>query len=260
MNNSRSFDRAAGFYDQTRLLLEPIAKYGIPAILDILKPQARVLEVGAGTGRISIPLLEHGADLIGCDLSSRMLNRLQEKAPSARILQADATHLPFPSAHFDNVLTVHVLHLIPSWREVLREFKRVLVPGGAYLNAKTWASVGLPIGEKLRQFWRNWLAERGVSGRHPGVQDQDELFQELRSLGAEVAEVEVVRFSDSYILREELDRFASRTYSYTWDIPDAIFEASVRELRSWAEAEFGSLDQQIEDEVRFAIDVARFPG
>ena len=260
MSNSRSFDRAAGFYDQTRLTLEPIAKYGIPAIHNIIGSGARVLEAGAGTGRISIPLLERGVDLIGCDLSSKMLKRLQEKAPSASILQEYATHLPLTTAHFDYVLTVHVLHLIPSWREVLREFKRVLIPGGAYLNAKTWAAVGNPIGEQIRKFWRDWLAERGSNGRHPGVQDQDELFQELRSLGAEVDEVEVVRFSDPYILREELDRFAARTASYTWDIPDAIFDESVRALRAWVEAEFGSLDQQVEDEVRFAIDVARFPG
>lgn len=260
MNKSRSFDRAAGFYDQTRLMLEPIAKYGIPAILEIVGPNARILEAGAGTGRISIPLLERGADLIGCDLSSKMLNRLQEKDPSARIVQADATQLPFPSAHFDNVLTVHVLHLIPTWREVLREFRRVLVPGGEYLNAKTWASVGNQIGDQLRTHWREWLAERSVSGQHPGVQDNDQLFQELRSLGAEVNEVEVVRFSEPYILGEEVDRFAARNYSYTWDVPEAIFDASVRDLRTWAEAQFGSLDQQITDEVRFAIDVVRFPG
>jgi SAM-dependent methyltransferase len=260
MNKSRSFDRAAGFYDQTRLMLEPIAEYGIPAILDIVASKARILEVGAGTGRISIPLMERGADLIGCDLSSRMLARLQEKAPSARILQADATQLPFPNEHFDNVLTVHVLHLIPLWREVLREFKRVLVRGGTYLNAKTWASGGNTVGDQLRTHWRAWLEERGENGRHPGVQDNDELFQELRSLGAEVTEVEVVRFNDSYVLREELDRFAARTYSYTWDIPEAIFDASVRDLRTWTEAQFGSLDLQVVDEVRFAIDVARFPG
>ena len=45
MTNSRSFDRAANYYDQTRLLLEPVAKYGIPAVLDLLGADARVLEV-----------------------------------------------------------------------------------------------------------------------------------------------------------------------------------------------------------------------
>ncbi len=145
MNSSRSFDRAASFYDQTRPFRESIAKPGVQAILDITGPKARILDVGTGTGRISIPVLKQGLDLIGCDLSSKMLMRLQEKFPSARIAQSDASALPFPSACFDIVLTAHVLHLIPTWREALREFQRVLVPGGAYLNLKTWANVGISI-------------------------------------------------------------------------------------------------------------------
>ena len=138
MSNSRSFDRAAHIYDQTRLLNESIAKYGIPAIMDILGANARLLEVGAGTGRISIPLLERGADLIGCDLSSQMLARFQEKFAPAPIVQADAVFLPFASNQFEAVMTVHVLHLIPVWREALHEFKRVLEPGnerGELMNA-----------------------------------------------------------------------------------------------------------------------------
>src|SRR5689334_5426806 len=79
MNTSRSFDRAANYYDQTRQLLEPIANYGIPALVDAIGSGSRVLEVGAGTGRISIPLLERGVDWVGCDLSLPMMKRFQEK-------------------------------------------------------------------------------------------------------------------------------------------------------------------------------------
>lgn len=258
MKNSRSFDRAANFYDQTRLLLEPIAKYGIPTILDLFGPNARVLEAGSGTGRVSIPLLERGVDLIGCDLSSQMLRRFQEKFPSARIARADASSLPFPTAQFDVVLTVHVLHLIPSWREVLREFRRVLVPGGTYLNVTTGAAVGVSVIVKIRQFWRGWMKANGVDAGHPGARERADLLQELRSLGADLSEVEAIRFEESFNLREELDRFASRVYSETWDLPDALFDESIKELRAWATAEYGSLDQEIKDEVRFFIDVARF--
>lgn len=260
MSTSRSFDRAANIYDQTRRLLDPIARHGIPAILDFIGPGTHVLEVGSGTGRISVPLLEHGVDLIGCDLSPRMLRRFQEKLPSARIAQADAALLPFPSDHFDIVLTVHVLHLIPSWRDVLREFRRVLAPGGAYLNVSTWAPVGVSTSTKIREFWRSWMRANGIDAGHPGVRDQMTLLQELRSMGAKLTEVEAVRFTDSFILREELDRFTSRVYSETWDLPDAIFEASMKELRAWAIAEFGSLDQELENHVRFVIEVARFDG
>lgn len=259
MNYSRSFDRAASFYDQTRPLAEPAAKPGIQAILDITGPRAHVLDVGTGTGRISIPLLERGLDLIGCDLSAKMLLRLHEKLPSARIAQADASSLPFPSAHFEFVMTVHILHLIPSWRDVLREVWRVLQPGGAYLNVKTWGSSGVSLRDRLRTFWRDWLGTQGFNAHNPGLQDQTEFMRELGSMGAHLNEVEVLRYPLTFTLREELDRFASRIYSDSWDIPNPVFDASMKELRTWVEHEYGDLDGPRQDEVRFAIDIARFP-
>ena len=258
MTNSRSFDRAASFYDQTRPLAEPIEKPGMQAILDVTGPGARILDVGTGTGRISIPLLQRGLDLVGCDISSKMLKRLQEKFPPARIAQADATYLPFPSAHFEFVMTVHILHLIPSWRDVLREIWRVLQPGGAYLNVKTWGSSGTSIRDRLRIFWRDWLEREGFNANNPGLHDQAEFTRELGSMGAHLSEVEVMRYPLKFTLREELERFASRIYSDSWDIPNPVFDASVQELRTWAESEYGDLDQPREDEVRFAIDIARF--
>jgi len=256
--SSRSFDRAASYYDQTRPLPESIAKPGIQAILDITGPSARVLEIGTGTGRISIPLLERGLDLFGCDLSSKMLMRLHEKFPTARVAQADATVLPFPSAHFEAVVTVHVLHLIPSWRDVLREIRRVLVPGGTYLNVTTWGSTGISIRERLRLHWRDWLATQGLHVRNPGMQDHVDFAQAVESQGGHLTEIEVLRYPLRFVLREELERYASRILSDTWDIPTDIFEDSVKELRAFAEHEYGTLDQQLEDEVRFSIDVVRF--
>ena len=258
MTNSRSFDRAASFYDQTRPLFDSIATRGIQAILDITGPGARVLEVGAGTGRISIPLLEQGLDLIGCDLSSKMLRRLQEKYPSAPNVQSDACALPFPDAHFMFVLTVHVLHLIPSWREVLREIQRVLAPGGAYLNVTTWGSTGDSTRERLRLHWRDWLGAQGVNAGNPGIQSREQVVTELQSLGAQLTEVEVLRYPLVFTLGEELERFASRTYSDSWEIPDPLFEASMEELRTWAGNEYDDLKEQRQDEVRFSIDIARF--
>ena len=258
MNNNRSFDRAAEFYDQTRPLFEPIATHGIQAILDIIGPNARLLDVGTGTGRISVPLLQRGVDLIGCDISTRMLSRLQEKFPSARIAQADASLLPFSATHFDAVLTVHVLHLVPSWREALREFRRVLKPQGIHLNVRTWESVGVSVRDQVRAHWRSWLEGHGVSARPVGVQDQAEFLQEIQALDGKLSQVEVIRYPLPFTLRGELERYESRVFSDAWDIPNNIFAASVKELRTWVEIELGDLDQQRENEVRFVIDVVRF--
>jgi ubiquinone/menaquinone biosynthesis C-methylase UbiE len=258
IKNSRIFDRAADIYDQTRPLLEPIIQHGIPAILDVIGPEAHVLEVGCGTGRISIPLLERGVDLVGCDLSKPMLSRFQQKSSSARIVRADGRMLPFPAGHFEALLTVHVMHLIPAWRDVLREFRRVLVPGGAYLNVSTWAAVGRSASGKIRDFWRSWMKANGVEAGHLGAREQAELLHELNLMGADISEVEAIRYSYPFHLREELERFSSRIYSETWDLPEGIFNASMKALYEWAAQEFGDLDQELEDSVRFFIDVARF--
>jgi SAM-dependent methyltransferase len=189
-----------------------------------------------------------------------MLERLKEKLPSARIAQADASRLPFPAGHFDVVLTVHVLHLIPAWREALREFKRVLVSGGRYVNVKTWEPVGVSIRGQLREYWRGWLGKQGVDASLTGVRSNEDSLPELQSLGAHLTEMEVVRYPLPFTLRGELERFGSRAYSDAWEIPDAIFDASLRALRSWVDQEYGDLDQPRADQVRLVIDLAQFEG
>jgi len=258
MNASQPFDRAANVYDQTRPLPEPSATHGIQAILDITGPEALILDAGTGTGRISIPLLERRARLVGCDLSMKMLRRLQEKFSSEQLIQTDVAALPFPTNYFDALLTVHVMHLVGPWREALREFRRVLKPGGKYLNIRTYEPVGISIREQARDFWHSWITTRGIDVRHPGVQNRTELLQELQRMGASVTEIEAVRYTHAYTLGEELERYQTRVYSDTWKIPDAIFEASVQELRARLVRDYVSLDQQVEDEVRFAIDAVLF--
>jgi hypothetical protein len=84
------------------------------------------------------------------------------------------------------------------------------------------------------------------------------MLQELRSLGADVSEVEPVRYHDSIHLQTEIEHFANRVYSETWDIPEEVFKASVDALQAWAKQEFGDLDQELVDDVRFVIHVAKF--
>jgi len=257
MNTSRSFDRAADFYDQTRPLFEATVEKGMGALLEAAGKRARILEVGAGTGRVSIPLLERGADLICCDLSGKMLSRQREKYPAARLVQSDAACLPFPSNHFEALLVVHVMHLIGPWKGALCEFKRVLKPGGVFLDVSTYEPVGKSIRREIRVHWRDWLKSQGVDTRHPGAND-DELQAELRSMGARLKEVEVVRFPYAFTLRLELERYEARVFSDTWPVPEALYQASLANLREWVLHEYGDLDQEIEETYRFVFDAAYF--
>jgi len=258
MNSSRSFDRAADFYDQTRPLFEVTVEKGMSALLEAAGEGARILEVGTGTGRISIPLLERGADLIGCDLSGQMLSRQREKYPAARLAQSDGAFLPFPSDHFEALLVVHVMHLIGPWKEALREFKRVLKPGGVFLNVSTGEPVRKSPRGKIRDHWRDWLKSQGFDTGHPGPQSHDKLREELRSMGARLKEVEVVRFPQVYTVRTVLDRYETRVGSITWSVPEALYQASLADLREWVVHEYGDLDQGFEETHRFVFDAAHF--
>ena len=255
--SSRSFDRAADYYDQTRELPEPVATHGIPALLQHIAPRGKILDVGTGTGRISVPLLRLGADLVGIDLSVNMLGKLRQKYPAARLAQADASRLPFPTQHFDAVLTTHVMHVIGPWREALREYRRVLKPGGVYIDSTQWHATDSRL-TRIRDRWRELVTAQGARWQRPGVQNHAELDTALQALGAQVEEVEVLRYTASATPRERLDQIRSRVCSDAWDIPDEVFEATFQQIVAWTEKEIGPLDQAITEERSFNLRLARF--
>ncbi len=92
----------------------------------------RVLDVGIGTGRGSIPLLSRGCHVTGVDSSQAMLDQCRREAGKSPIelLRADIASLPFPDASFDTLISLNVLVHFPHWRGVLREWARVVRPEG----------------------------------------------------------------------------------------------------------------------------------
>ncbi len=258
---SLSFDQAAGYYDQTRGLPEPMASIGIQLMLDHLQAgagrAAHLLEVGTGTGRIAVPLLERGANLVGCDLSTKMLARQQAKWPAARLAQTDATALPYAAAAFDGVLTIHVLHLIGNWRGAVREIQRVLRPGGVFVNS--WnPHTTREVDTDIRDRWHALVEARGGSWRRPGVQSRDELVAYLTEMGSSVAEVTVARLTSTVTPENVIDSIAGRIFSDTWDVSDDIMQPTVSELRRWAVQTYGDLNQPQEVERLFTLDITRF--
>jgi SAM-dependent methyltransferase len=92
-----------------------------------LPREGRVLEAGAGTGELW-QHLPHG-ELTLVDFSPAMCARLRQ-VPGARVLRADASALPFAGRAFDTVIANHMLYHVDDPGLALREFARVLTPGG----------------------------------------------------------------------------------------------------------------------------------
>lgn len=57
--------------------------------LSYAKKEEKILEALCGSGRFFIPFMERGFDIFGIDLSNEMLSKLKQKAPNAKIVQAD---------------------------------------------------------------------------------------------------------------------------------------------------------------------------
>ena len=254
---SLSFNRAAAFYDDTRTLPEDISARVTQTILDRAPPGRPILEAGVGTGRIAAPLLKHGAPLVGADLSAEMMARLRAKVEGAPLAQADISRLPFPDAAFGMILTIHVLHLVGPWREALREFKRLLVRGGIYLNSHNYRPSDSP-NVSLRGHWHTLLEARGQAWRRPGAQSHHELNDELRVMGAQVEEITVGQWTQSVTPQHEIDQIAQRVHSDVWNVSDKVLSETIAELRAWAATQYTDLNTPLTIERRFIFDVIRF--
>jgi ubiquinone/menaquinone biosynthesis C-methylase UbiE len=100
-------------------------------------PAPRILDVGCGTGDLTARLRRDlQPELIaGCDFSAGMLEQASARTRAVRWLQGDATRLPFANRHFDAVVSTESFHWFPDPDLALREFHRVLRPGGRVLVA-----------------------------------------------------------------------------------------------------------------------------
>ena len=108
------------------------------AVEHINSRTGRVLEIGVGTG---LSLHHYGAhlDVTGIDVSPDMLDKARQKvsdkglAHVTRISEMDARALSFPDDHFDMVVAMYVISVVPEPERVMAEMARVCKPGGEVL-------------------------------------------------------------------------------------------------------------------------------
>ncbi len=104
-----------------------------------LKPGTTVLEFGAGTGWLSRQITQLGCRAILLDVSPTALNIARElyrrqpvagPRPSPEFLVFDGRRIDLPDASVDRIVSFDAFHHLSNPEEVLREFGRVLKPGG----------------------------------------------------------------------------------------------------------------------------------
>lgn len=132
------FDLWSYVYDAPavqRLTYRPVQDAVVRALL--ADPPARILDVGCGTGRLTLRLSREFARsrVTGCDFSQGMLRQARARSSGLALAQGDAQRLPFGDHCFDAVISTEAFHWFPDPDAALAEFHRVLATRGRLLIA-----------------------------------------------------------------------------------------------------------------------------
>ena len=128
-DNKSFWDRIAKLYTRiqekgNKQLYETLIK----KIEAHLSDEQSVLELGCGTGQLSLPLAPKAKTWLATDFSKCMIAEAKKREKSSNLCFCveDATALSFDSNRFDVVLIANTLHIMPKPKKALEEIHRVL--------------------------------------------------------------------------------------------------------------------------------------
>lgn len=157
MENSINFwDRWARFYTR---LQERNAKNLYKILAELIAPQLHpnmnVLELGCGTGQLSLPLAPFVKEWIATDFSPNMIAELTKRNIPSNLYPVvqDATDLPYTQEQFDAVVIANTLHIMPQPEKALQEAYRVVKKDGL-LIAPTFVK------DECQNSWKIWVMKQ----------------------------------------------------------------------------------------------------
>jgi ubiquinone/menaquinone biosynthesis C-methylase UbiE len=91
-----------------------------------------VLDVGAGTGRLSLLLADNNCKVLSCDISKEMLRYINKHKGNRNIetLESSANNIPLENEMFDAVVSMDFMLHFPDWEDLLKEQARLCKKGG----------------------------------------------------------------------------------------------------------------------------------
>ncbi len=125
---AEGFARGAGAYERGRPSYPPEAVSWLAEQLG-MAPGRRVLDLAAGTGKLTRLLVATGASLIAVEPVDEMRSALAEMAPGVDVRAGTAEAIPLPDASVDAVVVAQAFHWFAS-EQALAEIARVLTPTG----------------------------------------------------------------------------------------------------------------------------------
>ncbi len=224
-----SFDRIADRFDETRGYPDDVMEVILEALASALPKKGRTLDAGVGTGRFAAPLTLEGFEMVGVDISPKMLAKARGKGLD-NLLRADLCALPFKDRAFKAALSVHVLHLIPEWKCALKEISRVTQDRFVSVAFNKLDSQA----ELIRDFYGQTCTELGFKVAHPGVRER-----ELPDLVPPDSDTAITIHEHPLTVQQIIADCEARTYSDQWFVPEEIHQQAVEAMKE----RFGGIER-----------------
>ena len=151
------WDQAADSFDHEpdHGLHDEVVRTAWTALLQSHLPTspASILDIGCGTGSLSVVLAELGHHVIGIDLSPAMITLARQKAASKghtiQFQVMDAVFPQFKAQQFEVIVCRHLLWALPDREQVLQRWANLLKPDGLFLLIEGfwYTGAGLHAGE-----------------------------------------------------------------------------------------------------------------
>jgi SAM-dependent methyltransferase len=228
-----------------------------------LGPAAALLEVGAGTGSLSLPLIRSVGRYVGFDRAPAMVGVFRDLVAaerlSAELHVADGNERwPAADGSADAVFAARAMHhLEPA--HVVAEVRRVLrAPGGVLALGRVRRPHDSPR-SVLRRMMRQALQAEGFRGRnHEGR--AEEVFAALAAVGGErIPAVEAARWTVEHRPADSIASWRGKDGLAGIDVPDDVKARVLASVRETAAASFGDLDAPLPQEESFEIAAIRVP-
>ena len=141
-----------------------------------------VLELGCGTGRLTIPYAQEGIDMVGLDVCPQMLDRAREKAGDLPIRWIEADVRTFDlGTQFQLIFTTgFVFHHLLSRSDqqaMLRRVREHLAPDGQFVVDVWFMRPETMVGAEEEEYWHSYVDKDGHEVKVSGIERYDALQQ-----------------------------------------------------------------------------------
>jgi len=151
-NTIKTFNKFAEQYSNFTFL--NLLQYELNRFIALLPQEAKILDVGCGSGRDVHYFLDYKLNPIGIDASPELIKECKKRVPEGNFLQMDMLNLTFQPFFFDGIWALDAISYINknSISEILKNFNKILKQGGIlYISVRQGSGEKIIKHEKLNK-------------------------------------------------------------------------------------------------------------